>query len=403
MLSRLQRSLLLALVFLAASILAPHASSKTSFIPHISQGGGWSTAFHIFNLCSTTSSYTVNFYDSSGDTLYLSADGKEWRGFGDAELPALEMQSGYFGNVGEKRSGYAIVENDDGCVAIEVFHVQHSPDNTTWYVITQAQPLSGAKSGVIVPFLNFEGCDSQIVIASDAPGAATMEAFNTAGERLGDLKYIGNLFHLHDNFMMSERFPEARGEFGTVRINGNVSAVGFSICDGNLQFSRLARPMPGSQIGNPEPPTPTPPQPMPTLSERQRLEQIAGTWDVRAVGARYGELFSLDRFLSGPDGTLAITGTALSRAEVLALWQEERQSYAMLIEYAAYNHFFRFTLTGPDSIAGCMYPRVPPGATSLPPCVQMTGTRTNRITPRSGSSAPGIGSRSLKELQRLKR
>ena len=251
MFPRLQSNLLFALLFLAASILAPQASSKTSFIPHISQGGGWSTAFHVINLCSTTSAYTVDFYDSAGDTLHLYSDG-EWRGFGDEELPARKMQFAYFADEGEERSGYAIVENDDGYVAVEVFHVQHYPDDTTWYVITQAQPLSGAKSGVIVPFLNFEGCDSNIVIASDAPGAATMEVFNTSGESLGDVKYIGNLFHLHENFMLSEWFPAARGEFGTVRINGNVSAVGLAMCDGNLQFSRLARPMPSSQPGNPE-------------------------------------------------------------------------------------------------------------------------------------------------------
>ena len=249
---RPQRNALFAFLFLAASILAPQASSKTSYIPHISQGGGWSTAFHVFNLCSTTSAYTVAFHDSAGDPLKLFSRGEAWRGFGDEELYARGMQSAYFGDVGEERSGYAIVENDDGCVAIEVFHVQHYKDGETWYVITQAQPLSGAKSGVIVPFLNFEGCDSNIVIASETPGAATMEVFNTSGERLGDVKYIGNLFQLHENFMLSEWFPASRGEYGTVHINGNVSAVGFSICDGYLKFSRLARPMPGSPHGNPE-------------------------------------------------------------------------------------------------------------------------------------------------------
>ena len=241
----LQRNLLFALVFLAASVLAPQASSKTSYIPHISQGGGWSTAFHVFNLCSTASAYTVDFYDSAGDTLYLSADGEEWRGFGDEELPAREMQSAYFEDVEEGRSGYAIVENDDGCVAVEVFHVQHYPDDGTWYVITQAQPTSGARSGVIIPFLNFEGCDSNIVIVGDAAGAASVEVFNTSGESLGK-ENIGNLFRVHENFMLSTKFPATEGEFGTVHINGNISAVGFTVCDGNLVESRLARPMPGS-------------------------------------------------------------------------------------------------------------------------------------------------------------
>ena len=241
----LQRNALFALVFLAASVLAPQASSKTSYIPHISQGGGWSTAFHVVNLCSTTSAYTVAFHDSAGDTLHLFSDGEEWSGFGDEELPAREMRFAYFGDEEGERSGYAIVENDDGCVAVEVFHVQHYPDDGTWYVITQAQPAAGARSGVVIPFLNSEGCDSNIVIVGDAAGAASVEVFNTYGESLGK-ENIGNLFRVHENFMLSTKFPATEGEYGTVHINGNISAVGLTMCDGKLNFSRLARPMPGS-------------------------------------------------------------------------------------------------------------------------------------------------------------
>ena len=241
----LQRNPLFALVFLAASVLAPQASSKTSYIPHISQGGGWSTAFHVVNLCATTSAYTVAFHDSAGDTLKLFSDGEEWSGFGDEELPAQGMQFAYFADEEEQRSGYAIVENDDGCVAVEVFHVQHYPDDGTWYVITQAQPTAGARSGVVIPFLNFEGCDSNIVIVGDAAGAASVEVFNTYGESLGK-ENIGNLFRVHENFMLGTKFPAAKGEYGTVHINGNVSAVGLTMCNGNLVESRLARPMPGS-------------------------------------------------------------------------------------------------------------------------------------------------------------
>ena len=105
MFPRPQRNALFALLFLVASVLAPQASSKTSFIPHISQGGGWSTAFHVFNLCSTTSAYTVAFHDSAGDPLKLLSDGEEWATFGDEELPAREMQFAYFGDEGEERSG----------------------------------------------------------------------------------------------------------------------------------------------------------------------------------------------------------------------------------------------------------------------------------------------------------
>ena len=85
---------------------------------------------------------------------------------------------------------------------------------------------------------------------------------------------------------------------------------------------------------------------------------------------------------------------------MLAFWLEARGFYSMLVEYATYDDFFRFELTGPDILTGCYFPRVPRDATRLPECEPLDGWRLRQLTPSFFSPQD---SKTLRNFQRLQR
>ncbi len=146
------------------SLLSTVAFAQSNqFIPHIRQGVGWSTAFHVFNLCSSPSQYDVFLRGPDGELKEFSfADGM-WARFKSEEFAAKGVHYWYFPPTEQERFGYGeIVDDGDGCVKVDTFYVQHMGSDNTWSVISPSLPLSS--TGVVIPFLGFKGCDSEVAI-----------------------------------------------------------------------------------------------------------------------------------------------------------------------------------------------------------------------------------------------
>ena len=218
-------TLVLALLLTVAHVV----SAETKYIPYISQGPEWSTAFHIHNMCDKTSSYEVILKDSYGKrTEFTSAD-KVWTGFYYDPTSGLGPKQSsylYFPPEREVRHGYAeVVDDGDGCVATDVYYVNHFPGDKFWYV--QANPKPQPAAGVVVPFAYYEGCDARMIVVGVGENVS-LEAVGVQGNVLGRAE-LENVFQ--QSFMLSDKFPAAAGEYGSLRISGKATALGLNMCD----------------------------------------------------------------------------------------------------------------------------------------------------------------------------
>ena len=243
---------------LVLTLLASIAQAQTTYVPNLVQGDGWSTAIHVFNLCDETTQYSVEFKDSNGELQEFYFDEELWEGFYNDEFGARSINFAYFPPTEEFRRGYVEITGDGGgCVTAASFNVQHHEDDSSWYVVTPAQ--RAFSSGVMLPFLHFEGCDTQVHLVSVDGGSTDIEAFDSHGASLGQ-EDLGSISHA--SFMLSERFSGARDIYGTLEVKGNVSALGLQICGGYLQQPRFAHPLPGASgsPGTADPPPSSGPQ-----------------------------------------------------------------------------------------------------------------------------------------------
>ena len=210
------------------SLASAQSLSSVRYIPHITQGRGWSTEFHILNLCSSSSQYSGSFRDSDGELREFYFSEELWTGFGVQDLKARAHHFWRLPNTEDVRQGYGEITDDgSGCVAVETFYVQHLSSGQTRRAVSPTQHLS---SGVGISFINSDECDTGVAIIGNGE-SVSLETVDGDGETLGQAD-LGNIFHT--SFMLSERLPVVKNHQGTVQINGN------------LAQSRWAHPVPGA-------------------------------------------------------------------------------------------------------------------------------------------------------------
>ena len=233
-------------VLFLATVLSANAQS---ILPHILQGGGRSTAFHIYNICSEATSFQMDLKSSTlGLPEYFDDGEGEYSTFYHPAMPPNAIFMGYFPNTATEREGYAEMTDDGGgCVKISTFHVQHEEDGDgARYVRVPEQSLSSA--GVILPFLHFPGCDTSITLIR-GDGEVTVEALLHDGSSLGQKSFVFPT--RQEIFWLSEAIPEtlpdpgSAGQFGTLKISGHAGAIGLDFCDGMLGLYRSSYPIPG--------------------------------------------------------------------------------------------------------------------------------------------------------------
>ena len=216
-------------------------SSSTKFIPYIAQGGGWGTEFYAFNLCSSPVEYSVWFYDADGELeefLFLS-DGEHYAGFQGSLQPGVAHVQFLPDREGGVQAGYGWMADDGGgCVALDTVYWQRLPDGRFRQATIPVQHLS--TPGVAFPFINLGDCDTGVAVISPNGKSVSLEAMALNGDTLGQAD-LGNIYHR--SFMLSDLLP-VQDQWGTLRVNGEVSAVGLEFCQAELAQFRLAHPIP---------------------------------------------------------------------------------------------------------------------------------------------------------------
>ena len=230
------------------------------FIPHIAQGGGWSTELHVFNTCSSPDKYVIGFYDSDGESqlFRVGEAGVNTAVIGGSANDIFRpIEAGRYHfwrlpNTGEATTqGYGVFLDGDevsnsGCVAVDARYVQHLPNGKVLSSTIPYQTLSSAPalSGVTLPFVNTASCVTGVAVISNGETPVNLNAMSWNGEIFGQAN-LGNL--RHTSFLTNDLFP-VQGATGTIHVGtappGTVNAIGLEFCNGELRQFRLPSPRP---------------------------------------------------------------------------------------------------------------------------------------------------------------
>ena len=236
-----------------AMALAASAQTNRKVIPYIAQDQYSITWIHVVNACSRTVSYEVGFEGADGQPEAFSFENNEgvWGGIAITEMAA---RANHFWAIpktapGTTRTGYAVIEDDgDGCVSFDMAYGEEVDAGDMRVALGFVNETSSA--GVVQPFINSTGCDTRISVVGSGD-QVSIDATDWMGNSLGR----SDLGRVHyGEFRVNEKFPRAARNDGLIQITGgNVTAIGFIVCDDRLIWSRRSYPVPGAGDGTNRP------------------------------------------------------------------------------------------------------------------------------------------------------
>ena len=238
------------LLILGLWAAALNAQAANKIIPNLVQTPDFSTLIKMINLCDSPSRYEILFFGSDGERKeFAVVNGELWSGVYDDEVIPAANYFFYLPPASEgKNQGYGEITDDSGgCIALEVLYLQSLPEERIAW--EQTVPRKFSESGVAVSFYVSDSCDMAIAFAGKGTGVS-LEATDETGKVIGQ-RELGEVHHT--SFMLKDVFSTELGEgesLGLLKINGNVSAVGLLMCDGEISGTRFVHPLPsnGSEI-----------------------------------------------------------------------------------------------------------------------------------------------------------
>lgn len=214
-----------------SAILCPN-----SFIPHIAQGEGWETRLTFINGCARSETFRVNLMGPDGRAQQFRVEGVNVL---QESIRSDQSRTIVFANSsGGLIQGYGhIVENGQGCIAVEVEYRQHFRSGDTLFATVPRQPMN--TQGTILTSAP-PGCSTGMAIAAGG-GRVRLEAYDAQGHLRGSAD-LGHVYH--DAFGVNSKIPSMDMlDAGHVRIIGKATVLGLDFCDGELAQFRLGHPL----------------------------------------------------------------------------------------------------------------------------------------------------------------
>ena len=173
---------------------AAESADKARYVPHLAQGHGWETYLDILNTCAEPVKYRLRFFGPTGRATKFEF-GKHGRFSsihqGD-ELLGNSIDTFQLTDTGvELLTGAAmLVEDGDGCVAVDTFYAQlRETEEGEKYYLYATVPLSRmATEALGLTFMNTGGCETHMAVAGTG-GGVRIEALTGDDSTLGSIQY----------------------------------------------------------------------------------------------------------------------------------------------------------------------------------------------------------------------
>ena len=206
------------------------------YFPHVTWGGGWQMGVRVVNLDSaTTAAATLSFYDNSGNPLPVPINGTIVAGVYNFTIPPSGAAALSLPADGTSVEGWARLDTNGGSGAglvMFTYNTTGKPDfSATIPFIPDGSgciiPLPASTPQYAVPFDNSSGNATAIAFANtDSSNASpTVELYDESGTLIASAQ-VSLTAKGHSSFMLTDKFPAAAGNRGTIIVQTDIKKVG---------------------------------------------------------------------------------------------------------------------------------------------------------------------------------
>lgn len=206
------------------------------YFPHVTWGGGWQMDVRVVNLdATTTAAATLSFYDNNGSPLPVPVNGTTAAGVYNFTLPPSGAATLSLPADGSSVEGWTRLDTSGGSVAglvMFTYHTTGKPDfSATIPFISDASncilPLPNDNPQYAVPFDDSSGNATAIAFANtdSANANPTVALYNESGVLIASAQ-LSLTAKGHSSFMLTDKFPGAAGNRGTIIVQSDIKKVG---------------------------------------------------------------------------------------------------------------------------------------------------------------------------------
>jgi hypothetical protein len=378
-------------------------NASTIYFAQVADGGGYTTAFTIYNPTTSAVSGTLKLRDDNGNPWTVSMTNGSTNSQFPVSIPAMGSVRLTTSGAGLSiKAGWAVLDSTEnlngvarydfrsGSMLLDSVGVLGTPSGQRFVMPVDTSSI--ADTGIAIANVGTSGVNVRLELISQN-GTVFESSLDPQFNPLGPQQHLARF--------ASQLFPDLqyssfRGLL-SIEVIGTGSLAVVGLFYGENQLSAIPAVALAGSTSN--------------LTSRQKAELLLGQWSFNyTIISIYLRRYNLMYAQADPDmpGVWDAFGQDEYGDPVWAWWDDDIGAYAMFDPTIGFYRFYIFDFTGADSVSGCYYQVFDTsGQVTSSDCIPMMGNRTSSSPPSSllgrapRQSQIETDSRDLSEAQSL--